>query len=276
MATRPPAAPVRIDDAEAPAYVDWRAIIAGAVIAAAISLVLLTFGSAIGLSMTSPYESEGASKGLFAVALGLWVIWVIVSSNLAGGYVTGRMRRRVGDAIEHESDIRDGTNGVAMWGLGVLIAAVLAFAGATGVVAGGAALAGAANADPTAYTVDALFRSTGQQAPDGATFAAKREVTRILAQGTVGQKIADDDKAYVSRLVAARTGLGQAEATQRVDAVLAKAKAAADATRKAGIISGFLIAAALLAGAAAAWWGAVTGGRHRDQGTAMSGFLWLR
>jgi len=272
MATRPPTAPVRTAATDTHAYVDWGAVIAGAVIAAAISLVLLTFGSAIGLSMTSPYEGAGASKALFAIALGLWVVWVIVSSNLAGGYVVGRMRRRIGDATEHESDVRDGTHGVAMWGLGVLIAAVLAMAGVSGVVAGGAKLA-SGGGNPAAYTVDSLFRTTGQQpAGGGETFAAKREATRILAQGTAGQPIADADKAYLGRLVAARTGLSQAEAEQRVDSVLARAKTAADAARKTGIVSGFVIAAALLAAAAAAWWAAVTGGRHRDQGTDFSRF----
>jgi hypothetical protein len=274
MATRPPTAPVRTAATDTHAYVDWGAVIAGAVIAAAISLVLLTFGSAIGLSMASPYEGAGASKALFAIALGLWVVWVIVSSNLAGGYVVGRMRRRIGDATEHESDVRDGTHGIAMWGLGVLIAAVLAMAGVSGVVAGGAKLASAAGgSDATAYTVDSLFRATGQQPAGGAeTFAAKREATRILAQGTAGRPIADADKAYLGRLVAARTGLSQAEAEQRVTDVLAKAKAAADAARKTGIVAGFVIAAALLAAAAAAWWAAVTGGRHRDQGTDFSHF----
>lgn len=276
MATRPAVATIPVAEAETRPYVDWGAIIAGAVVAAAISLVLLTFGSAIGLSMASPYEGEGASRATFAIALGLWTLWVIVSSNLAGGYVVGRMRRRIGDASEHESDVRDGTHGVAMWGLGVLIAALLTIAGVSGLAQGGAKLAGAAAGDqarndPIGYTVDSMFRPTGQPAAGGGdSEAAKREVARILATGTAGRPIAADDKAYVSRLVAARTGLSQAEAERRVDDALAKAKRAADVARKTGVVSGFLLAAALLAAAAAAWWGAVTGGRHRDQGTDFS------
>lgn len=35
-------------------FVDWSAVIAGGVLAAAIAFVLLTFGTAIGLSLTSP------------------------------------------------------------------------------------------------------------------------------------------------------------------------------------------------------------------------------
>jgi hypothetical protein len=283
MATRAPIAPtVAVETDERP-YVDWCAVFAGTVIAAAISLVLLTFGSAIGLSLVSPYEGRSASKALFFVALGLWVLWVVVSSNLAGGYVAGRMRRRVGDATEQESDVRDGVHGLVVWGLGVLIAALFALVGVTGVAATGAKAAGGAasasasdqaRSDPFGYTVDTMFRA-GDPSRVGDTDAAKREVARILARGTTGQPISDDDKAYVGRLVAARTGLSQDEATRRVDDVLAKAKETANAARKAAIITGFGLAAALLAAAAAAWFAAIMGGRHRDQGTGLASvFPW--
>ena len=115
-------------------YVDWPAIIAGTVVASAISLVLLTFGSAIGLSLTSAYEGTGISLAGFAIAAALWLVWVQVSGFFAGGYLTGRMRRRHYDATEEESDIRDGSHGLAVWGLGVLIGALIAFSGLTAAV----------------------------------------------------------------------------------------------------------------------------------------------
>ena len=49
-------------------FVEWGSVLAGAVLAAAISFVLLTFGAAIGLSATSPWPNSGASAG-FGVAL---------------------------------------------------------------------------------------------------------------------------------------------------------------------------------------------------------------
>ncbi|MGE5539966.1 MAG: hypothetical protein ACM30I_15215 [Gemmatimonas sp.] len=283
MATRPQAATVAaIAEAEPHSYVDWCAVFAGTVVAAAISLVLLTFGTAIGLSMVSPYAGEGASKVTWAIALGLWTLWVVISSNLAGGYVAGRMRRRVGDATEAESDVRDGMHGLTVWGLGVLIAALFALVGATGVISGAGKAAGAAasssasdqaRTDPMGTAVDTMFRSD-DPARVGDTEAAKKEVARILAQGTAGRPVPDDDKAYVARLVSARTGLSQDEATRRVDDALAKARRAVDVARKTGIITGFLIAAALAAAAAGAWFAAVTGGRHRDQGTGIGNFPW--
>jgi hypothetical protein len=55
-------------------YVDWGAIFAGTMIATSISVVLTGFGSAIGLSMTSPFEGKGFSGVVIAVAIGLWVV----------------------------------------------------------------------------------------------------------------------------------------------------------------------------------------------------------
>jgi hypothetical protein len=104
----------------------------------------------------------------------------------------------------------------------------------------------------------------------------RREVVRILAAGAVSGEVSADDKAYVARLVAVRTGMTQADAEKRVNEVLAKADAAvktvAEKARKAGVLLAFLTAASLLASAAAAWWAARLGGRHRDQGVEFSLF----
>ena len=45
-------------------YVEWSAVFAGAVVASAISFVLLTAGAAIGLSLVSPYEFRSPTAGL--------------------------------------------------------------------------------------------------------------------------------------------------------------------------------------------------------------------
>ncbi|MDZ4777822.1 MAG: hypothetical protein SGJ23_13670 [Alphaproteobacteria bacterium] len=107
-------------------YVDWAAVFAGAVLATAISFVLLTFGAALGLGLSSPREGEGVSVVAFVVAAGLWIVWVQVSSFMAGGYVTGRLRRRINDGTEHEVDVRDGLHGLLVWATGALVGAVLA------------------------------------------------------------------------------------------------------------------------------------------------------
>jgi hypothetical protein len=93
------------------------------------------------------------------------------------------------------------------------------------------------------------------------------------AQGSMSA----DDRAYLARMVQARTGLAQPEAEQRIDRVLVtiqsareKAKAAADRTRRTAVVAAFITAVSLVVSAAAAWWAAGLGGCHRDEGTDFS------
>src|SRR5687768_12179814 len=129
--TVPSAVDVVVEPAQSDhgSFVDWPAIIAGIVLASAISLVLLTFGSAIGLSMTDFNAGEGADPMWIAIAAGLWLLWVQISSFMAGGYVTGRLRKRHPGATEHEVDVRDGTHGLLVWAGALVVGAVIAVGG---------------------------------------------------------------------------------------------------------------------------------------------------
>lgn len=276
-------------------YVDWPAIFAGTVVASAISLVLLTFGSAIGLSLTSAYEGSGISAAGFAIAAALWLVWVQVSGFFAGGYLIGRMRRRKYDATEEESDIRDGSHGLAMWGLGVLLGAIVTFSGITAAVstattaasnvAAGATAAAVGSADEIAdrgeLIVDRLLRG-GPAAPEGASVADQRgEVSRILLSSAVSGTLDPTDRQYLVGTVAARAGIPPEEAQQRVDQIYAQAqeleaqaRAAADRARKIAVIGSFMTAASLLIGGVGAYFGAVLGGNHRDNKVVVQG--WYR
>jgi len=61
--------------------------------------------------------------------------------------------------------------------------------------------------------------------------------------------VAAEDRAYAARVIAARTGIPQAEAEQRVNQTLAQAKDAADKARRAAAKFSIWIAISLLAGA---------------------------
>jgi hypothetical protein len=83
--------------------------------------------------------------------------------------------------------------------------------------------------------------------------------------------MADEDRAYLEQLVAARTGLSPADAKARVDAVLKRvdaaaqqAKEAADKARKAGATFSLVGALSLVIGAFIASAAAALGGRLRD------------
>jgi hypothetical protein len=100
---------------------------------------------------------------------------------------------------------------------------------------------------------------------------ASAEVTRVLLAGAASGEIAADDRAYLEKLIGARTGLTPADAKARVDAVLKhaedaahQAREAAEAARKAGATFALVGALSLLIGAFIASAAAALGGRLRD------------
>ena len=105
---------------------DWGAIFAGVFVSIAISSLFLAFGSAIGLSLTSFQPGESVPVTGMVIAAALWLLWVQISSFLGGGYVAGRMRRRIGDGKPHEVEMRDGAHGLIVWAVNIVIGAVLA------------------------------------------------------------------------------------------------------------------------------------------------------
>lgn len=268
-------------------YVDWASIIAGIVFASALSLVLISFGSAIGLNFVGFHAREGAPAILVGIGAASWFLWVQISSFMAGGYLTGRLRRRHFDATEDESDVRDGAHGLLVWGGAMIIGAILAVGGigaAANAVGSAAATAtnaasniaeGAADAvDPNAYFIDTLFRSNS---PVDATLA-RDEAGRVFAQAALtGEAVPEDDRAYLANVVAANTGLSPQDARARVDQVVtnveaarAKAVEAARVARNTAIIAAFLLAASSLISAIGAYWAAQKGGNHRDKNTVFA------
>jgi hypothetical protein len=269
-------------------YMDWPAVFAGAVIASAISLVLLTFGSALGLSLTSAREGQSASLFAMAVIGGLWILTVQLSASLAGGYLAGRMRRRHGDASEYESDIRDGSHGLVTWAVATLIAAGLAFsgiAGTAGVIgqAAGTTVSAVGQGAQALAGNELLVDRVVRAAPGGEPLdeGTRAEVGRILVSAvTSDDGIAQADRDYLVALAAERAGVAPEEAEQRIDEVVAtaqqlenEARAVAEQARRTGMIAAFLLAASLVVGAAVAYYGATLGGNHRDRQTVVPGWF---
>jgi len=185
-------------------YVDWPAIFAGIAVATAISIVLLTFGSAIGLNFTNFTAADDVPVIWIAIAAAIWLLWVQVSSFMAGGYLTGRLRKRHHDANEDESDMRDGAHGVLVWAGALILGAFIAISGlgaassAVGNIAG-AITGGASNVagdamdsevglGPDQYFVDMLFRpgaATDTAMTDTADTAAAPAATDTTATPAV-------------------------------------------------------------------------------------------
>ena len=139
----------------------WPAIIAGAFVAAAVSLVLLALGSGLGFAAISPWPGHGVAVTTFAVTTAIWLIVMQWVSSGIGGYITGRLRTRWIGTHTHEVFFRDTAHGLVTWAVATVLVAAAAAASVSAVVEGGAHAVGAAaqgNAN-AAYGVDKLFRA---------------------------------------------------------------------------------------------------------------------
>jgi hypothetical protein len=282
-----------ITDAQSAA--SWGAIAAGAVAAAALALLLVAFGAGLGLSAVSPFSDSGVSASTFKTGTGIYLVIVAVMSSAIGGYLAARLRTKWVGAHRHEVFFRDTAHGFITWAFATLLSAS-ALGSVTGYLANGAAagLGGAASqaarsVNPADIYVDKLLRpdltprpattpasapNTGNTTPDTpsapTTLSAnpnqsRAEVLRLWAASFQGnQNLSAVDKTYLTQVVAARTGISQADATKRVDEVIAEAKTAADDARKGAAKLSFWLAAAMLFGAFAASLAAVEGGALRD------------
>jgi hypothetical protein len=278
----------------------WPAIIAGAFVAASVSLILLALGSGLGFASISPWPSHGVSGTTFAVTAAIWLIVMQWVSSAFGGYITGRLRTRWVGTHTHEVFFRDTAHGFVTWAVAtVFVAATLAtsvfsaIGGAAHAVSSGVsgAAQGAAQgasmsqgagmgqgpAQSTsymanAYGVDKLFRSSGSAVSGQTSGDPRMEASHIVANVWSTGTVDDSDRSYLAQLVASRTGLSPADAEKRVDEFVAatldaqtKAKAAADAARKAAAQAAIYTALAMLIGAFIASVSAVLGGRLRDE-----------
>lgn len=253
-------------------YVELGPAFAGAVVAAAAFFVLLAFASAIGLAVSSASPTwRDTSVGL-TVLSGAWVVLSAVGSFALGGYIAGRLRARW-DATADEIHFRDGVHGLLVWGLAVIIGVGMTWAAATSLT--NSKVPSTAPRDTSVnepsfltYELDRLFRS--DRAPQGGDAEARAEAGRIIQTALGRTDIAGDDRAYLSRLVVARTGLPPTDADRRVQQIVSESRDAASKARRSAVILGFTLAAALVAAAGAAWGAALAGGRHRDQDLAPS------
>jgi hypothetical protein len=152
MATR--TANTAIIDTHGVSYVEWSAVIAGTVLACAISVVLVQFGNGIGLSVTRFQHDETITSGKILV-VGLWLLWVQLMASMAGGYLAGRMRGTWSNQ-SHESEIRDGAHGLLVWATSS-VAAV----SATAIAAFLATVAAKTGADTTIVVPADLLHKSG-------------------------------------------------------------------------------------------------------------------
>lgn len=276
-------------ESSAPAL-SWGPVIGGAVAAAATALILLLLGAGVGLTMVSPWSGESASFTTVSITAAIWFVVVQWLASALGGYLTGRLRTKWAGVHTDEVFFRDTAHGFLSWALATVVVAGLAGSAFTSLVGGG--VQALASATSTATIAGATSGSTDNTGPNGAAgyftdallrpqdlrsrvqtddAAAVAEVSRILLNSATAGSMPDEDKTYLSAVVASRTGLTPEEAKARVDAVLqriAQAKVetqeAAEKARKSASTTAMLGALSLLVGAFIASAAAALGGRQRD------------
>jgi hypothetical protein len=256
-------------------YVQWGPVFAGAVAAAALALVLHSFAGAVGVSVSSTAPTWRDASTALVLLSGLYLILVALASYGLGGYVAGRARVPLGSGTPDEVEFRDGAHGLLVWAIATLLTGLLAFGAVQALTRLAAPAGGQAGASTSvgsenlvAYDLDRLFRSDRRPAESDEQIRA--EAGRILLTTAGHRGLAAEDRAYLVRLVAGRTGLAPADAERRVDDVVARARDNIRRARRGAVILGFMAGAAALVGAAAAWFAAAMGGRHRDGAVAPS------
>jgi hypothetical protein len=105
--------------------VSWSAVTAGTVAAIALTLTLLTIGSAFGLGSISPWPGVGARPTTFTIGAGLWLIVTQWLSAALGGYLTGRLRVRWHGLHTDEVMFRDTAHGLLTWATATVIMAIV-------------------------------------------------------------------------------------------------------------------------------------------------------
>ena len=301
--------------ADAPFYtefnapgVSWAAVIGGAFVTAAFALVLIILGVGFGLSWISPWAGAGASSKAISASAIVWLIATQAIASGLGGYLVGRLRVKWPTVHTHEVYFRDTAHGLLVWAVAVVItaaflgsavsfivgratklAATTAAVGAVAATPGGGETVPGLTGNPRAeaapmpgpqsvlatrggYLTDLLLRGDRNAADAG---LARLELGHILAEGLRQGTLPEADRTYAAQGIAARTGLSQADAEKRVDAVFAQGKSmiadaelaarrAADAARKNAAQASLWMFAALLTGAFCASFAATIGGRQRD------------
>jgi hypothetical protein len=249
--------------------IQWSAVFAGAVAAAAVALVLHGFAAAIGISASSAAPTWRDASFALVLLTGLYLLFAALVSYGFGGYVAARSRTRLATVAGTEIGFSDGMHGLLAWGLATLFAALLALAIAQMTPRLAAPSSGSAGPSASiageniiAFDLDRLLRS--DKRAEGDINYVRAQAARILLTASSHRGMLPEDRAALVRLVTTTTGVTPPEAEGRINDATAHVKENIARARRSAAILAFMAAAAALLGAAAAWFAAEAGARHRE------------
>ena len=230
-------------------YLSWTPVILGALIATALSSILLAFGVTIGLGVSSTAPTWRDASAALWILSGLYLILQAALSFGVGGYIAGRTNVGLAALDTAEIEQRDGLHGLAAWALavvlGVALAAFIGSATLTRPNSNGSSARTSAAEPLLSYEIDRLFRPL-RRAANVDLLQERAEAGRILLTSSSHSGMSSEDRSYLAQLVAANTGLAGAEAEKRVDAAIATSQASIAKSRRSSVILAFSVAAAIL------------------------------
>jgi hypothetical protein len=262
--------PIQVAEA-AVSGVSWAAVAAGAIASLALTLLLLSFGAGLGFAVVSPWSGSGVSSTTFEIGTGLYFIVMAMISSSLGGYLAGRLRTKWVGVRASEVLFRDSAHGFLAWAAASVIGALLLASPASSIIGSGLsgatqAAANSVQSSPMDGYVDTLLRSDnpsaqGQQGPSD----TRAETVRLFsASFRNGKDLSAEDRSYLAKVVAARTGLSQADAEKRVNDVAAQVKTDLEKARKTAMQLAIWLTLSLFIGAFSAALAATEGGGLRD------------
>jgi hypothetical protein len=269
---------VIVENEAAPvAVISWPAVLAGAAVAVAFSLMMVALGSGIGFATYSPWSPNAVDTLRGATFAGIFLAVTAVISAAMGGYITGRLRRVWPAAHADEVVFRDHAHGLVTWAVATLATAALLGSATTNLLGGAAkeAARGAAQAQASSGTypefTDRLFQYDRVKAPPagaasafGRPFEADRATADRLLATAATRPLTPDEHADLTGIIASRTGMAPADADSRATKIESDARAAADTARRVAMRLAFWTVAAMLLGALSASLAAWEGGALRD------------
>lgn len=164
----------------------WPAILAGAFVAIATSLVLFALGSGFGLALVSPWPGRGVSATGFTINAAIWLIVTQWLSAALGGYIAGRLRTKWVGTHTHEVFFRDTAHGLVTWAVASVVVALVLAGTATSMIGGGMrALGGAASAGIQGAASGGMPGGAMPGMPGGGPSAAMTyDIDRLFRTGT--------------------------------------------------------------------------------------------
>jgi hypothetical protein len=225
--------------------ISWGAVLAGAVVAVATTLLLSLLGAAMGAGSIHALDTTSTDLSKYGTGAGIWEIINLALSMALGGYVTARLSGT-------HSHLDGELHGMTMWGVAVLLGSVL-----------------------LAQAVSGVVGIVGQGA--GAVVSREQinaEIAALVGSSLLNGSLSESDRNRLAALVAAQSGVTREEAVRRVtrmenDAkaslaqVEQKARVAADALANGAATAARALFTALVLGLLAALVGAWIGTRHK-------------